>query len=103
MSPGYTLVPAIHDLLAARKTWMPGPRPGMSSRDACVLVLDPPPHRVGDRDDALELAPLVLFRDHQMIEAAEAALRAECKLLDRQIPARLVDAPSQQIERLEIR
>src|SRR5206468_6780357 len=25
------LVPAIHDLLAARKTWMPGPRPGMTS------------------------------------------------------------------------
>ncbi len=24
------LVPAIHDLAAARKTWMPGPRPGMT-------------------------------------------------------------------------
>jgi hypothetical protein len=24
------LVPAIHDLLADRKTWMPGTRPGMT-------------------------------------------------------------------------
>ena len=25
------LVPAIHVLVAARKTWMPGPRPGMTA------------------------------------------------------------------------
>ena len=36
-----------------------------------------------DFDDALEFAPLVLFRNHQVIEAAEAALRAERELLDR--------------------
>jgi len=29
------LVPAIHDLLAARKTWMPGTRPGMTVEMEC--------------------------------------------------------------------
>jgi len=27
------LVPAIHALLAARKTWMPGTRPGMTAKE----------------------------------------------------------------------
>src|SRR5262245_25689175 len=30
------LVPAIHDLLLESKTWMPGTRPGMTSRESCV-------------------------------------------------------------------
>jgi len=28
---GRAYVPAIHDLFAARKTWMPGTRPGMTA------------------------------------------------------------------------
>src|SRR5690349_21657218 len=63
----------------------------------------PPPHRVGDRHDALEFAPLALLRDHQVIKPAETALRAERELIERQKPARLVDTPSQEVERLEIR
>src|ERR1700676_4811944 len=41
-SPGMTplvmagLVPAIHALLVARKTWMPGTRPGMTAERPCV-------------------------------------------------------------------
>ena len=30
------LVPAIHDLLFLKKTWMPGTRPGMTLRDAVL-------------------------------------------------------------------
>src|SRR6476660_8414345 len=33
------LVPAIHDLLQVSKTWMPGPRPGMTSRESCAFFL----------------------------------------------------------------
>src|SRR5689334_18247034 len=37
MSPGYTLVPAIHDLFPESKTWMPGTRPGVTTGESCVL------------------------------------------------------------------
>src|SRR5262249_11351678 len=60
------------------------------------------PDRSRRLENALELAPLILLRDHDMVETAETALRTERELLDRQVSRGLLDPTLDQIERLEI-
>src|SRR5262249_39830826 len=72
-------------------------RSSASSRSRSV------PHRARGLEDHLELAPLDVLAYRCRSHAAEAALRAERKLLERQIAARLVDPAAQQILRLDLR
>src|SRR3984893_8832955 len=51
------------------------------------------PHLARRLENTFELAPLVLFRNGNTIEAAKSALRAQCQLFGRQIFGRLVDPP----------
>src|SRR5262249_44587582 len=60
------------------------------------------PDRSRRLENAFELAPLILLRDHDMVETAETALRTERELLDRQVSRGLLDPTLDQIERLEI-
>src|ERR1700730_17408545 len=60
------------------------------------------PHLARRLENTFELAPLVLLRNRNTIEAAKAALRAQRQLLGRQIFGRLVDTPPQQIKTLQI-
>src|SRR3954447_14769351 len=60
------------------------------------------PHQAGCLENAFELPPLIVLRDHDVIETAKSALRAQRKLFDRQILRCLVDPPLEQFERLQI-
>src|SRR6202044_2029239 len=60
------------------------------------------PDRARGLENSLELAPLIILRDGDVIEAAEAALRAQRQLFGRQVSGRLVDAPPQQVKRLQV-
>jgi hypothetical protein len=42
--------------------------------------------------DQIQVAPHIVFAEHFRVEAAEAALRAEGELVERQEFARLIDA-----------
>src|SRR4051795_7628479 len=60
------------------------------------------PYRVSCFQNPFELAPLIGFGNGDVIEAAKPALWTERELFHGEMLGRLVDAPSQQIERLQI-
>src|SRR5579875_350075 len=60
------------------------------------------PYLTGDLDHHPQLCPLLIFREQiAFLGRSEAALRAEAELFDRNVLCRLVDAPFDQIARLE--
>ncbi len=73
--------------------------PGSSGSNS--LRLCPTPHR--QPPSSVRTCATGPLPGSQMIEAAEAALRAEGKLLERQVAARLVDPPIQEVGWLEVR
>src|SRR6185437_16440293 len=60
------------------------------------------PDGVRSRQDGLELAPLQILLQGRLAIAAEAALRAERQLLQRQMAARLLDLAPQRLHRLDV-
>src|SRR5262249_16917057 len=61
------------------------------------------PHRVGQLDDARELAPLVIEAQGISTHARrKAALRTDAEAIKRNVARRLVDALPQQVKRLEL-
>src|SRR5262249_9622092 len=61
------------------------------------------PHRIGQLDNARELAPLVMEAQGISTHARrKAALRADTEVIERNVAGRFIDAPAQQVKRLEL-
>src|SRR5262245_4257749 len=61
-----------------------------------------PPDRVCRFEDALELSPLLILGERNVSHPTEAALRTDRQLIDRDVPARLVNAAPEHIEGFQI-
>ena len=83
---------------------------GHDHEDSALYLFEQPANRVFKNllvphfarcvDDPIEFAPHLFFAHHFGINAAEAALRAKRELIQRQIPACLIDAPFELINSL---
>src|SRR6185312_557608 len=61
------------------------------------------PYLLGDLDDQLQLAPLVLLGEDVALDGrGEAALAREAELLERRVARRLLDAALEVVLRLEL-